>query len=774
MLPSVSIIIPCYNAADHISQALKSLDLKCIAENCSIIIIDNDSEDATTDVIEAITFNYISVELQKYDSEKGPGAARNHGLNSVTSDWVLFMDSDDKYDTNGISQLIEFINSSTLNCDIAAFNGTYTDGHNSRNRTDLKLLPNNREQLIHNYLSNRIDPTVMLYLFNTSFLKENNLRFRAGLHEDLDFMFQVLTKQQSLDIIPINVYIKIDTPNSIINTYSALHLDGYFQAITNIFQTLKTLSPPYWAEQFSNFVATNLGSRVSRVLSKACSDISFKEFCLKVISFLKSFEPFLGILSKLDKVDIHTQKIKWVRLIAIIVQKANTKESIDWNLLENTITLEIKKTWSCYDIQSSVFLAPDQVRTCCKRYYHNNQMMGDAVLFDDAEFMPQFLNFDNIVNEKSRLRWEINNGTDTQCTECPHLKLDNWPTPLSSGIKYLSVEYHSLCNMRCNYCSEIYWGGKKPKYDIQVAIDSFADKGQLNNCDYIVWGGGEPTLEKQFDTLFEKISNVSNTRQRIITNASIYKENLAQNISEDKAFIVTSIDAGNEYNFTKVRGHKRFQDVMTNLQRYAQINPENIIVKYILQEDNSSFSELKEFASLVTKYNLEHCNFQISCNFKTQTLDDSILKSILALDSFLRDIPVNFIFWDDLVWQRLPRSTPNRINNIIKTLKLHGVDPKISNANQSRKIIVWGTGAQSELLCKKTLFLRQSKIKMFVDPRKEMWGKKFMGKPVVSPSKVKETDEQILIAAVQSAPFILMQIKKQKISLDRVINLAII
>ena len=37
-------------------------------------------------------------------------------------------------------------------------------------------------------------------------------------------------------------------------------------------------------------------------------------------------------------------------------------------------------------------------------------------------------------------------------------------------IKHLSLEYHSICNLKCNYCSDTYYVGLKAKYNINDVI----------------------------------------------------------------------------------------------------------------------------------------------------------------------------------------------------------------------------------------------------------------------------------------------------------------
>ena len=45
------------------------------------------------------------------------------------------------------------------------------------------------------------------------------------------------------------------------------------------------------------------------------------------------------------------------------------------------------------------------------------------------------------------------------CNGCPHIHEREWGNETKDGsVRYLSLEYHSICNMRCDYCSEAYYG----------------------------------------------------------------------------------------------------------------------------------------------------------------------------------------------------------------------------------------------------------------------------------------------------------------------------
>lgn len=94
----LTIIIPVRNRAGIVARTLDSILAQDGIQNCSLIIVDNNSTDDTRDVLarwaEVNRAVYADVRLM---SEPVPGApaARNCGLKHATTPWVMFFDSDD-------------------------------------------------------------------------------------------------------------------------------------------------------------------------------------------------------------------------------------------------------------------------------------------------------------------------------------------------------------------------------------------------------------------------------------------------------------------------------------------------------------------------------------------------------------------------------------------------------------------------------------------------------------------------------------------------------
>lgn len=118
MKPTVSIVIPCYNVADYIDEALASA-IGQTYEHIEIICVDNGSTDATIDYLSG----YVSRGEIKllHQPIKGAPAARNMGWEAAQGDWIQFLDADDIIMPNKVKHQIELLEQSTSSSSSSSF-----------------------------------------------------------------------------------------------------------------------------------------------------------------------------------------------------------------------------------------------------------------------------------------------------------------------------------------------------------------------------------------------------------------------------------------------------------------------------------------------------------------------------------------------------------------------------------------------------------------------------------------------------------------------------
>lgn len=90
----VSVVIPCYNAENHIERCLDSVFSQTYS-NLEVIVVDNNSTDNTLSVLNEYQekTNYDFTILS--ENKQGAPAARNLGLKHAKGDYIQFLDADD-------------------------------------------------------------------------------------------------------------------------------------------------------------------------------------------------------------------------------------------------------------------------------------------------------------------------------------------------------------------------------------------------------------------------------------------------------------------------------------------------------------------------------------------------------------------------------------------------------------------------------------------------------------------------------------------------------
>jgi len=89
-VPTFSVIIPCYNRAGLIGQTLRSV-LDGDKQPDEIIVVDDGSTDGSVDEVRAFAARVRLIPQEN----AGPGAARAHGSEQASGDYLCFLDSDD-------------------------------------------------------------------------------------------------------------------------------------------------------------------------------------------------------------------------------------------------------------------------------------------------------------------------------------------------------------------------------------------------------------------------------------------------------------------------------------------------------------------------------------------------------------------------------------------------------------------------------------------------------------------------------------------------------
>ncbi len=111
--PLISVIIPTYNRGWIIKEAIDSV-LAQDYVNFELIVVDDGSTDDTHDILNSYQNNILVLR----QNNKGVSAARNRGLTAASGHFVAFLDSDDIWLPQKLSQQVDFFHSNpdTLIC----------------------------------------------------------------------------------------------------------------------------------------------------------------------------------------------------------------------------------------------------------------------------------------------------------------------------------------------------------------------------------------------------------------------------------------------------------------------------------------------------------------------------------------------------------------------------------------------------------------------------------------------------------------------------------
>ena len=227
-MDKVSIVVPVYNVEDCLSYCVDSLRQQTY-KNIEIILVDDGSTDSSGEICDQYAREDDRIKVLHIENG-GLSNARNTGVKESSTDWIVFIDSDDYYDHRAIEYLVELRDKYRV--DLVA-----TPVIEVRNYENSDFLGDLREKY-----SGKLDcRTALEQMFYGNYVgthsggklykKEILLRFpypNGMLYEDLALAYEHIASCENIAVSALNLYKYYRRPGSIVNSkYSDRLLDFY-------------------------------------------------------------------------------------------------------------------------------------------------------------------------------------------------------------------------------------------------------------------------------------------------------------------------------------------------------------------------------------------------------------------------------------------------------------------------------------------------------------------------------------------------------------------
>lgn len=223
-MPLLSVIIPVYNVENYVCQCVDSV-LHQQLDNLEIILVNDGSPDNCPQICNEYAEKYPFIRAL-HKENGGLSDARNEGLKAATGDYVMFMDSDDWWNSHvSVQKMLMTVQNHS---DIEMFLFTsydYIEGEGYFQRNEHRHFQSINVSTVKDYYQSLLDNGNMEVSANTkilrrSFLIDNQLFFTPNLlSEDNEWMIRVLRKAKYIDKIIEPLYLcRMGRADSITNT----------------------------------------------------------------------------------------------------------------------------------------------------------------------------------------------------------------------------------------------------------------------------------------------------------------------------------------------------------------------------------------------------------------------------------------------------------------------------------------------------------------------------------------------------------------------------
>lgn len=204
-MSAISIIVPIYNGAAYIESCIRTIREQTLTD-LEIIFVDDGSTDHTLEHLRRYESENVKVLTQK---NGGAGAARNHGLDHASGEYVIFLDVDDCWADIGTLELLysKAQASGALICGGSLHNPEKPD-----DPSDKRMF---QQEGFISFAEYQFDFAFQRFIFSRQLLVEHQIRFPAyRVYEDPVFLARAMVAAERFYAVPEVVYLYSGTHQS--------------------------------------------------------------------------------------------------------------------------------------------------------------------------------------------------------------------------------------------------------------------------------------------------------------------------------------------------------------------------------------------------------------------------------------------------------------------------------------------------------------------------------------------------------------------------------
>lgn len=240
---AATIIIPCYNKEKYIARALDSIIELSRFNDFEVIVVDDCSTDGSVEIIQEYADRYDNIELIAFEQGSGsPSKPRNVGIERSHSNYLIFMDPDDKIINDGYSVLLNKMEEYQSDILIATRVAVNTAG--VRQFTDyiderFTFVNQKNPEIMLDLLNRR--PFILKTIYSKKLIMDNNIRFNENIRTSEDESFDMKCASYAEKITKINDIVYQYTSGSENSLTTAVSLAIYEE----LYDVMKELESAY-------------------------------------------------------------------------------------------------------------------------------------------------------------------------------------------------------------------------------------------------------------------------------------------------------------------------------------------------------------------------------------------------------------------------------------------------------------------------------------------------------------------------------------------------